>query len=196
MFTFIDSPTGQFTLLPFPAEFFDTASPFGNGALLLLNQFANNSAVLRAAHVQGILIAAAQASATFGTGFGALEVYGLTDRTGSEALNLELSTRRAQAALSALSSAMALGSTNVVFSNGLGERFADEYFQKADNTRDAQFRGVACYLWESFSTAIDPILRLNVSFAAPPTGGGGKRRLFLGALHMGRLRAQPRPPFA
>jgi OmpA family len=196
MFIPTDSPTGHFTLLPMPREFFETPPPFGGGALLVLNKFANNSASLRAEHMVGIRIAAAQAAATFGPSTGSLEVYGLTDRTGSEQLNKDLSGRRARAALEALRAAMGLGDFRATFANGLGERFAAEYFELADNSRDDMFRGVACYLWESFTMARDPILRLEISFATPPTGGSPRRRVFLAALHMGRLRAQPASPFA
>jgi hypothetical protein len=197
MFTAVSSPTGHFTLLPIPEEFFETPSPFGSGALLVLNKFANNSAALQAAHLEGILIAAAQAKQTFGANGGACEAYGLTDRTGSEQLNLELSARRAKAALTAMSEAMGFQDFNTQFSNGLGERFADEYFQLRDGKegRDDNFRGVACYFWESFSTATDTALRINVAFASPPAGGGGRRRTFLAALHLGRHRAQPASPF-
>ena len=191
MFTAVDSPTGHFALVPIPARFFEVPPPFGAGALLVLNRFANNSAALLPPHMAGIQIAAAQARSSFGSSSGACEVYGITDRTGSETLNRELSKRRAQAALSALTSAMSLLDGAITFSNGLGERFADEYFQASDNSRDENFRGVACYIWESFATATDPFLKVNVAFAAPPLGGGDGRRVFLAALHMGRHRAQP-----
>lgn len=196
MFTEVRSPTGHFSLLPFPAEFFEFPPVFGAGALLVLNKFGNNSAALLPQHIQGIQIAAEQAKQTFSNGSGACEVYGLTDRTGSEELNRELSTRRARATLDAMSVAMSFADFNAQFSNGLGERFADEYFKLQDGKpgRDENFRGVACYLWESFSTATDTFLRVNVSFAAPPLDPG-RRRTFLAALHMGRLRAQPLSPF-
>ena len=35
MFIPTDSPTGHFTLLPMPREFFETPPPFGGGALLV-----------------------------------------------------------------------------------------------------------------------------------------------------------------
>jgi hypothetical protein len=103
--------------------------------------------------------------------------------------------RRAEAAMDGIRASMSLQG-NIVFANGLGERLADEYFQLPDDTRNANFRGVACYLWESFSTARDPFLRLSVAFATPPTGGSALNRRFLSALHMGRHRAQPRSTFA
>jgi hypothetical protein len=195
MFTVVTSPTGHFTLAPIPDRFFEIPPPFGAGALLVLNRFANNSAALLPEHIQGIQIAAAQARLSFGPNSGACEVYGITDRTGSEELNRQLSARRAQAALTALSGAIGLLGGSIQFSNGLGERFADEYFQLADGKpgQDANFRGAACYIWESLSTATDPFLRVNVAFASPPSGGGN--RSFLAALHMGRLRAQPVSPF-
>jgi hypothetical protein len=202
MFAVVQSPTEHFLIAPLPPSFFETPPPFGGGAMLILNKFDNNSASLRAEHVQGILIAAAQASGNVS----ACEAYGITDRTGSESFNLALSTRRANTALAALNTALSLGSSRLTFANGLGERFADEYFQLADGTesgkkkgttgRNEDFRGVVCYLWESFATATDPFLQVSIAFAAPPTGGGGLSRTFLPALHMGRLRAQPRSPFA
>lgn len=196
MFTTVDSPSGHFILLPFPNDFLELPNPFGVGGLLILNKFANNSARLHPEHVRGIAIAAAQGTATFGAGSGALECYGITDRSGSETLNKVLSTRRAEAALGALGTAMGLGQSNVRFANGLGERFADEYFGQGEDSRNDVFRGVVCYLWESLSAATDPVLRINIAFAAPPLEGGGRRRIFLAALHMGRLRALPRSPFA
>ncbi len=193
MFTDVRSSTGHFALLPIPSVFFETPPPFGAGALLVLNRFDNNSAKLRTEHFQGISIAAAQA----GRSVSALEIYGITDRAGSEALNFALSRQRAQTALAALGVAVGLGPTNIQFANGLGERFAAEYFAlKGANDRDANMRGVACYLWESFATATDPFLKVSVAFASPPAGGGGRGRNFLPALHMGRLRMQPRSTFA
>jgi hypothetical protein len=195
VFTEVRSPTGHFSLIPVPSRFFETPPPFGAGALLVLNRFKNNSADLLPEHMVGIQLAAGQANLSFGVGSGACEVYGITDRTGSEELNRELSSRRASAALAALSGAMGLLDGTIRFSNGLGERFADEYFQLADGKpgQDENFRGAACYLWESFATATDPFLRVSVAFAAPPNGG--ESRSFLAALHMGRLRAQPASPF-
>jgi hypothetical protein len=189
-------PKAQFTLLPMPPQFFELPQPFGGAALLVLNDFATNSARLTPEHIAGIRLAAAQASLTFGPRTGSLEVYGVTDRAGSEKLNKDLSNRRASAALEALQSAMGLGEFGVKFANGLGERFAAEYFEDPDNSRQAGLRGAACYLWDSFSTARDTILRLEISFAAPPTGGGSFRRAFLGPLHMGRHRTSPPSPFA
>jgi hypothetical protein len=109
---------------------------------------------------------------------------------------MAMSIQRANASLNALKAALGFTSFNVTWANGLGERFADEYFQEADNRRDGNFRGTACYLWESFTTAIDPILQLEVKFASPPMAGAPRRRAFLAPLHMGRFRAQPRSPFA
>jgi OmpA family len=195
MFTTVESPTGHFTLIRFPEDFHELPNPFGSGGLLILNRFANNSAQLQSEHKRGLLIAASQARETFGAGNGALEVYGTTDRSGSESLNKALSTRRAEAALATLRDAMALSPSSFTFANGLGERFADEYFAQGEDSRNDVFRGVLCYLWESFSTATDAVLRINVAFAAPPLEGDGRRRIFLAALHMGRLRAQPPSPF-
>ena len=96
MFTEVRSPTGHFSLLPFPSNFFETPPPFGAGGLLVLNRFKNNSADLLPEHLAGIQLAAGQANLTFGVGSGACEVYGITDRTGSEDLNRELSSRRAR----------------------------------------------------------------------------------------------------
>ncbi len=196
MFTEVRSPTGHFSLLPFPPDFFESPPVFGVGALLVLNKFANNSAALLPQHIQAIQIAAAQAKQTFTADSGACEVYGLTDRTGSDELNRELSSRRAQATLNAMSAAMSFADFNAQFANGLGEQFADKYFKLADGKagKDENFRGVACYLWDSFSTATDTFLRVNVAFAAPPLDGGA-RRTFLAALHMGRHLAQPASPF-
>src|SRR4051794_3342207 len=97
MFTEVRSPTGHFTLLPFPDNFFEFPPAFGVGAMLVLNKFSNNSASLLAPHIQGIQLAAEQAKQTFSANSGACEVYGITDRTGSEQLNKELSGRRASA---------------------------------------------------------------------------------------------------
>ena len=111
---------------------------------------------------------------------------------------MSLSIRRANNALDALKRSLQLDNLAVTFANGLGERFAAEYFEqmKQDGTRSPLLRGVACPLWGYISDATDPILRLNISFAAPPTGGGPKRRAFLAPLHMGRLKSQPPSPFA
>ncbi|MFO0915865.1 MAG: hypothetical protein U0795_23100 [Pirellulales bacterium] len=196
MFTFTESPTGKFTLIPMPDRFFEFPSSNSGGALLILNGFANNSATLLAEHHLGILIAATQAMASFGTGSGALEFYGVTDRTGSDEYNLQLSRQRAATALNVMKSAMGLADHLVAFSNGLGERLADEYYQKQDNTRSDGLRGVACYLWDSVNRATDPFFRLEIAFAAPPTGGDPARRALLGPLHLGRLKSSPRSPFA
>jgi hypothetical protein len=192
MFSEVRSPTGHFSLLPLPAIFFDIPPPFGAGAMLVLNKFANNSSKLLPQHMIGISTAASQGKGIVG----ACEVYGITDRAGSEDLNKALSVKRANAALTALKTALSLESFNTVFANGLGERFADEYFKNADNSREAGFRGVVCYLWQSFATATDASLKINVAFASPPDGGGDRRRAFLAPLHMGRLRTTPRSPFA
>ncbi|MEO8027226.1 MAG: OmpA family protein, partial [Bryobacteraceae bacterium] len=169
MFSEVRSPTGHFALVPMPGTFFENPSPFGGSALLVLNRFDNNSAKLRSEHLQGITVAAAQASGRVKV----LELYGITDRSGSDALNMALSIRRADAALAALSTALGLGPNNITFANGLGERFADQYFMLKQNARDPTMRGVACYLWDSLSTARDPFLRVAVAFAAPPRGGIG-----------------------
>jgi hypothetical protein len=197
MFTATQSPTGHFSLLPFPPDFFELPPVFGAGAMLVLNKFANNSASLLPQHLLGIQIAVEQAKQTFSSGSGACEVYGITDRTGSDELNRQLSTRRAQAALNAVSAAMSFGDFNAQFANGLGEQFAEKYFLLADGKagQNENFRGVVCYLWESFNTATDVFLRVNVAFASPPAGGGGSRRTFLAALHMGRHLALPVSPF-
>ena len=89
---------------------------------------------------------------------------------------------------------MGLSAASFRFANGLGERFADEYFQSGEDSRDDVFRGVLCYLWESFATATDPFLKVNIAFAAPPLEGGGPRRIFLAALHMGRSAPSHAPP--
>lgn len=196
MFTFTEGPTGKFTLIPMPDRFFEFPSSNSGGALLILNGFANNSATLTSEHNQGILIAATQAMASFGTGSGALEFYGITDRTGSADYNLQLSRQRAATALSAMRSAMGLQDRMLAFSNGLGERLADEYYQQQDNTRSDGFRGVACYLWDSLNRATDPFFQLEIAFAAPPTGGDPARRALLAPLHLGRLKSAPRSPFA
>jgi hypothetical protein len=202
MFSRVDSNTGHFKILPLPADLFLDPSPFGDGALLFLKKFDNNSAALLPAHSQGILLAAGQALATFGQNSRpALEAYGITDRSGSDALNKSLSTKRAQNALDAMIAAMSLSSDRITFANGLGERFADEYFQIKDDRsdpsfRNENFRGVALYIWQSLSTAQETGLRLNVAFAAPPTGGGPGRKNFLSFLHLGRIRALPRSPFS
>lgn len=192
MFTSVDSPSGHFTLLPIPREFFEFSSPFGGSAMLILQKFKNNSSQLLSEHMRGIAIAASQASG----GVSACEVYGVTDRSGSEDLNRALSLQRATNALEALKPALGLLPFNTTFAGGLGERFADEYHQRADNERNDLFRGVVCYLWESLGAATDTVLKIEVSFAAPPLGGFGRRRIFLPPLHMGRLRTVPRPPFA
>jgi len=192
MFTRVGSPTGHFILDPLPASLFEFPPAFGGAALLRLVRFDNNSAALRPEHLQGIAIAAQQA----GGQMQACECYGVTDRSGSEELNRALSSRRAQTALTSLTSALGLTEARVTFANGLGERFAAEYFAMADNQREGGFRGVACYLWESFAVATDPFLKISVSFASPPDGGGGQSKILLSPLHMGRLRAQPRSPFA
>jgi hypothetical protein len=192
MFSEVRSPTGHFTLAPIPATYFGTPSPFGSGGFLVLNKFDNNSSVLLRQHRLGIQIAAAQ-----GTGHvSCCEVYGITDRAGSESLNLALSTRRARGALTALTAALGFRSHNIVYSKGIGERFMAEYYGAADRTRDTNFRGVACYLWESFDTATDAFLRVNIAFAGPPGGGAGSVSSYLAPLHMGRLRTMPLSPFA
>ena len=193
MFTLVESPTNHFTLLPLPSIFFENPPPFGAGALLLLNRFNNNSATLLPAHLQGIAIAAAQAKSSMNSAFASCEVYGFTDRSGSESVNKVMSNQRASAALGAMKAAAGLDGVN--FSNGLGERFADEYFQVDEDARNDVFRGVAVYLWESFNTATDPFLKVNVAFASPSSGIEGRDRIFLAALHMGRHRAQPASPF-
>ena len=109
MFVSTVGPTGQFTLQPMPPQFFELPQPFGGAALLVLNDFANNSATLTAEHMAGIHLAAAQAALTFGPQTGSLEIYGITDRAGSENLNKDLSNRRANAALDALRGVMGLG---------------------------------------------------------------------------------------
>ena len=193
MFSAVDSPSGHFTLMPIPSEFFELPSPFGAGsAMLILQKFANNSAQLVSEHMRGISIAASQANGQVS----ACEVYGVTDRAGSEDLNRALSLQRAVSTLEALKPALSIQPFHTVFAGGLGERFAEEYHQRADNERNENFRGVVCYLWESFSAATDTILKIEVAFAAPPLGGTGRRRIFLPPLHMGRLRTVPRPPFA
>lgn len=196
MFTFTESPTGKFTLIPMPNRFFELPSPSGGGALLILNGFANNSANLQSEHFQGIQIAAAQAAASFGAGSGALEFYGITDRTGTAEYNLQLSRLRAATALNTMRATMGLADRMVTFSNGLGERLAEEYFEHLDNTRSEGFRGVACYIWESMNRATDPFFQLEVAFAAPPTGGSPTNRVLLAPLHLGRLKSSPRSPFA
>lgn len=131
--------------------------------MLVLNKFANNSSRLLPEHLQAFSIAATQA----GGNVSALEIYGITDRKGSEAVNKVVSTQRANAALGPLKKMLGLSPLSTTFANGLGERFADEYHQ-----------------------------RVSVGFATPPTGGGGQGAVFLSPLHMGRLRAQPRSSFA
>ncbi len=191
-FSPVVSNTGHFTITPFPATLFETPPPFGAGALLVLNKYDNDSFSMRSEHALGISIAAAQAA----NSVRALEIYGITDRAGSESHNLTLSRRRAETARTALMTALGLGPNSITFANGLGERFAAEFFDlKGENDRDPTMRGVACYLWDSFAVATDPFLQVSVAFATPPTGGG-RFRSFLAALHMGRLRAQPRSIFS
>jgi len=187
MFTVIDNPTGHFTLLPFPSSLFFEPPPFGAGAMLVLNEFRLNSSKLNAEHVRGMTILAGQAQATWGgVELAVGEFFGVTDRSGSDSFNQKLSTQRAKSARDALWGVLGLGDANLTFSVGLGEQFAAEYYQEADNTQHGGFRGVACYLWESLSTARDPGLRIEIASASPPEGGFGNRRIFLPPLHLGR----------
>lgn len=197
MFSATDDPGGFFALRPLPKLLFDIASPFGSGAQLFLLRFPKNSAQLLPQHLAGVSLAAAQAKQTFGESAGALEVYGLTDRSGTDAFNLGLSTQRAKNAETALRGAMGLGSFNQSFSNGLGEEFEKLYFPNfKDGSSADQFRGVVCYLWESIATARDVGLRIQVAFAAPPMSDDDGRKSVLGPLHMGRVRMTPRSTFA
>ncbi len=197
MFSATDDPGGFFALRPMPASVFDIASPFGSGAQLFLQRFTKNSAELLPQHAAGISIAAAQARLTFGASGGAIEIFGMTDRSGKDAFNQALSTNRAKNAENALRSAMSLGSFNASFSNGLGEEFEKQYFPKdQDGSSNDRFRGVICYLWESISTARDVGLRIQIGFAGPPLTEGDARTSVLGPLHLGRLRATPRSSFA
>lgn len=194
MFAPVDDPKGNWSFVPIPRKFFLEATPFGGGAVLILNKFLNNSGAVLTTHSPGIAVAIAQARANFGPGNGVLEVYGLTDRTGSDAYNLDLSAKRAKNALLFLKVGLGLSDFNLTWSAGLGERFAAEYYQEKDSTIDANFRGVACYLWDSFSTATDIALQLHIKFASPP-GGAGAERSLLGPLHLGRFRSSPPSPF-
>jgi hypothetical protein len=193
MFATVESPTGHFHIRAMPPRFFLDPSPFGDGGMLILNSFKNNSSKLAGEHYRGVEIFAAQAKAAFESGFGAGEFYGITDRSGSEAYNYKMSRFRADNAKSALWAAMGFTDERGSHVEGLGERFAAEYYGKADNSRHEGFRGVACYLWQSFATARDPILRMEIAAAGPPDGGGDFRRLYLAALHMGRR--NPDNPF-
>jgi hypothetical protein len=186
MFTSTDSSTGQFGIRPIPELFFELPSPFGSGAMLVLNGFGNNSAKLAAEHHRGVQILVAQVRSSWGPGSGVGEFYGITDRSGSDALNQRLSGQRAQNARDALWSALGFGEAHINHFDGLGETFAAEYFQEADDSRHGGFRGVACYVWESFAVARDTVLQMNVKAAKPPDGGGGFRRTFLAPLHLGR----------
>jgi hypothetical protein len=193
MIVSVDSPTGHFSIRPIPPRFFFDPSPFGNGGMLVLNSFPNNSSKLVGEHHRGIKVFAAQAKAAFLGGFGAGEFYGITDRTGSESYNFKMSQFRAANARDAVWAAMDFNDERVSFVEGLGERFAAEYFAEADNSRHGGFRGVACYVWPTFATGRDPGLRIEIAAAGPPEGGGAFRRTFLAALHMGRR--NPECPF-
>ncbi len=197
MFFATNDPGGFFSLRPMPNSVFDIASPFGSGAQLVLQRFPKNSAQLLPQHSAGISVAAAQARQTFGASGGAIELFGLTDRSGQDAFNIGLSTNRARNAENALRIAMSLGDFSASFSNGLGEEFEKLYFPNdKDGSSNDSFRGVVCYLWESIATARDVGLRLQISFAAPPLPAGDRRTSVLGPLHLGRLRATPRSSFA
>lgn len=191
MFTAFDDPSGHFSFSPLPAKFFLDQSPFGGGALLVLNKFDKNSTSTNARHGMGIARAVAQVISAFGPQKGLLEVYGISDRTGSESINLTISAARARNALAQVKGALGLSDFNMTSSAGLGERFADEYFQDKDLSNDANMRGVACYFWESISVAQDPVLVLSIKFATPPKGN-----TMLGPLFLGRFRSSPPSPFA
>lgn len=191
MFKAFDDPKGNFSFFPLPSLFFLDPSPFGNGALLVLKKFALNSTALSAAHGAGIKQAAGQVISTFGKDQGSLEVYGLTDRSGSETINMTVSAARANTVLRAVKAALGLSDFHMTSSMGLGERFADEYQENRDNTKNENMRGVACYFWESISTARDPMLVTSIKFAKPPNGGP-----LLGPLFLGRFRSTPPSPFA
>ncbi|MET3691828.1 hypothetical protein ABID43_001353 [Methylobacterium goesingense] len=186
-----DDPAGYFSFSPIPSKFFLDPPVFGGGGLLVLNKFKTNSASLSAQHGIGIKLAVAQVLTNFGRDQGNLELYGVTDRAGSETYNMTLSAARARSTLTAVKAALGLSEIHLCSSAGLGERFADEYYGEADKTHDAAFRGVACYFWDSLATAHDPGLRLAIQFARPPKG-----ERILGPLYLGRYRSSPPSPFA
>jgi hypothetical protein len=197
MFSVIADPKGFFALRPLPKSLFDIASPFGSGAQLFLLRFPKNSATLLPQHLAGIGIAAAQARLTFGSSSGVIEAYGMTDRSGSDAFNKQLSVKRAENVKNTLLGAMGLSGSGGSFSNGLGEQFEKEYFPESpeDSSNDA-FRGVVCYLWESIATARDAALRIQIAFANPPMSNETGRATLLGPLNLGRLRSSPRSVFS
>ncbi len=197
MFSVIQDPTGFFALRPLPSTLFDIASPFGSGAQLFLLRFPKNSATLLPQHLVGIGFAVAQARSTFGSSSGAIEAYGLADRSGSDAFNKQLSDKRAVNVKNTLVGAMGIGDFGTSFSNGLGEQFEKEYFpDDPDNSTNDAFRGVVCYLWESIATARDVALRIQISFATPPMSNRTGRATLLGPLNLGRLRSTPRSVFS
>ncbi|GJD54755.1 OmpA family protein [Methylobacterium dankookense] len=195
MFKPFDDPKGCFSFQGLPSKFFLDPSPFGNGALLILHQYANNAMDIDSRHVSGVKQAVAQVRETFGESSGALEFYGITDRTGSDSYNKTLSTTRARNALNRFIAELGFTNSNHTFSNGLGESFDAEYFDAKDGTAHAGFRGVACYFWESSLTARDPVLTTSIAFAKPHSKGSAQESSLLGPLHLGRLRANPRSTF-
>lgn len=195
MFTQVIDPLGFYSLYPMPRTFFETPSPYGNGAMLILNNYPNNSTSITPMHAAGIAIAVAQANAVTGQGEAVLEAYGVTDRTGSDAYNLALSAKRAKIVVETMRSALGSLDWKASWSAGLGERFAAEYYSEVDSTRDSRMRGVVCYIWDSISEARDPFLRTEIQFASPP-GSDPARRGMLGPLHLGRYKSVPPSPFA
>lgn len=191
MFTPFSDPGGNFAFVPMPAKLFSDPPVFGGGALLVLNQFATNATSISAKHSAGIKFAAAQVRANFGQDEGVLEVYGVTDRTGSEKVNNTISAARARNVLTTVKATLGLSEFHLTASAGLGERFADEYRQEKDGSKDANMRGVACYFWESIATARDPMLVLSIKFARPPKGD-----VLLAPLFLGRFQSSPPSPFA
>jgi hypothetical protein len=195
MFKAFEDPKGCFSFQPIPSKFFLEPSPFGNGALLILHRYANNASDIDSRHVFGVKETVAQVRETFGERSGALEFYGISDRTGSDRYNKALSAAKAKNALNRFVAELGFQSFNHTFSNGLGETFEAEYFDAKDGTAHEGFRGVACYFWESSSTARDPMLTTSIAFAKPHSKGSAQETSLFGPLHLGRLRATPRSTF-